>query len=98
MGNNKKKVKGKVSAAASLARGFQTTSEAIYCGKKLLVIPIRGQYEQECNVISLKNLGVMCGDLNSISSFLFNDLVISKKWTDPTDKIIGNILNGDKKL
>ena len=78
--------------------GFQTTSEAIYCGKKLLVIPIKGQYEQECNVVALKNMGIMCGDLESISGFLFNSLTIGKKWIDPTDKIIENILNGNKKL
>jgi uncharacterized protein (TIGR00661 family) len=78
--------------------GFQTTSEAIYCGKKLLVIPIKGQYEQECNVVALKKMGIMCGDLESISGFLFNSLTIGKKWIDPTDKIIENILNGDTKL
>jgi uncharacterized protein (TIGR00661 family) len=73
--------------------GFQTTSEALYCGKKLLVIPIKGQYEQECNVVCLKQLGVMCGDLETISNFLFSDVVVSKKWPDPTDRIIKRILN-----
>lgn len=38
--------------------GFQLTSEAIFLGKKLLVIPQRHQYEQQCNAVALRNLGV----------------------------------------
>ncbi|MFX6743247.1 glycosyltransferase family protein, partial [Acinetobacter baumannii] len=29
--------------------GFETPAEALYLGKKLLCLPIRGQYEQLCN-------------------------------------------------
>ncbi len=29
--------------------GFETPSEAIHLGKKVMAIPIRGQYEQCCN-------------------------------------------------
>ena len=76
--------------------GFQTTSESLYCGKKLLVIPIKGQYEQICNVEALKKIGVMCGDdLDSISLFLLASNIITKKWEDPTDKIINKIINGN---
>ena len=39
------------------AAGFETTSEALYLGKKLLVIPIRNQYEQLCNAAALEELG-----------------------------------------
>lgn len=39
--------------------GFQTTSEVIYLGKRLLVIPVKGQYEQECNVSALNKIGVL---------------------------------------
>jgi uncharacterized protein (TIGR00661 family) len=37
--------------------GFETTSEAMFLGKKLLVIPIRNQYEQLCNAAAIKELG-----------------------------------------
>lgn len=37
--------------------GFETTSEALFLGKKLLVIPIRNQYEQLCNAAALEELG-----------------------------------------
>jgi uncharacterized protein (TIGR00661 family) len=38
--------------------GFETPAEALYLGKKLLVIPIRGQYEQFCNAAALQKMGV----------------------------------------
>lgn len=39
------------------AAGFETTSEAMYLNKKLLVLPIRNQYEQLCNAAALQTLG-----------------------------------------
>jgi uncharacterized protein (TIGR00661 family) len=38
--------------------GFETPAEALYLGKKLMVIPIRGQYEQDCNAAALQKMGV----------------------------------------
>jgi uncharacterized protein (TIGR00661 family) len=38
--------------------GFGTTSEALYLKKKLLVIPMKGQYEQLCNAHALEQIGV----------------------------------------
>jgi len=38
--------------------GFETPAEALYLGKKILAIPIRKHYEQECNAAALKKLGV----------------------------------------
>ncbi|MBE0391964.1 MULTISPECIES: glycosyltransferase family protein [unclassified Flavobacterium] len=38
--------------------GFETPAEALYLGKKVLSIPIRNHYEQECNAAALKKLGV----------------------------------------
>lgn len=45
------------SAGIISASGFETTSEAMYLGKKLLTIPIRNQYEQLCNSVALKAFG-----------------------------------------
>ena len=39
------------------ACGFETTSEAMFLGKKLLTIPIKNQYEQLCNAVALTELG-----------------------------------------
>ena len=38
--------------------GFETPAEALYLGKKLLVFPIKGQYEQLCNAAALKEFDV----------------------------------------
>jgi uncharacterized protein (TIGR00661 family) len=38
--------------------GFETPSEALYLNKKLLMIPIEGQYEQQCNTTALNLLGI----------------------------------------
>ncbi|WP_291102044.1 MULTISPECIES: glycosyltransferase family protein [unclassified Flavobacterium] len=38
--------------------GFETPAEALYLEKKILSIPIRKHYEQECNAAALKKMGV----------------------------------------
>lgn len=42
--------------------GFETPAEAIHLGKKVLAIPIQGQYEQQCNAAALRLMGVRCLD------------------------------------
>ena len=59
--------------------GFETPAEAIHLGKKIISVPIRGQYEQVCNAAALEKLGIRC--LKNIdenfSSVLYN-------WLAPT--------------
>ena len=63
--------------------GFETPAETLYLGKKLMVVPMRRQYEQQCNAEALERLGVpvvrdlgnefenkLCDWINS--SFAFN--------------------------
>jgi uncharacterized protein (TIGR00661 family) len=38
--------------------GFETPAEALHLNKKIMSIPIIGQYEQQCNAVALKKLGV----------------------------------------
>jgi uncharacterized protein (TIGR00661 family) len=38
--------------------GFETPAEALYLNKKLMVIPLKGQYEQLCNAEALKDFNV----------------------------------------
>lgn len=40
------------------AAGFTTPSEALYLNKKLMVIPQKNQYEQQCNAVALKKMGI----------------------------------------
>ncbi len=73
--------------------GFQTTSEAIFLNKKLMTIPINGQYEQELNSNLLKNFGVKVGDIQDISEFVLSTKSPKKvNWIDPTSNIINQIL------
>lgn len=74
--------------------GFQTTSESIFIGKKLLAVPIIGQYEQECNSLALKKLGIQVeSDLSNIDSFIENNSLVKIKWEDNTSEIINKILD-----
>lgn len=65
--------------------GFETPAEAMYLGKKLMCIPVKGQYEQLCNAVALKRMNVpvfydigilfaldVMRWLNSPSSYHFN--------------------------
>lgn len=38
--------------------GFEGPAEALFLGKKLLVAPMRFQYEQQCNAYALKQVGI----------------------------------------
>lgn len=38
--------------------GFETPAESLFLGKKLMVLPIKGQYEQLCNAAALKHFDV----------------------------------------
>jgi len=40
--------------------GFETPAEALHLGKKILSVPIRSQYEQQCNAAALEKMGVHC--------------------------------------
>jgi uncharacterized protein (TIGR00661 family) len=38
--------------------GFETPAEVLHLNKKLMVVPMKSQYEQHCNAAALKKLGV----------------------------------------
>ena len=57
--------------------GFETPSEVLYLGKKLLVVPMRGQYEQQCNAAALHQIGI-----EVISNLDRNALAAVRKWVD----------------
>lgn len=78
------------------AGGFQTISEALYLGKKLLVIPIKKQSEQISNARILNDMGVktsMVLDANEIYTWLENPNTVHMKFDDDLPNIIDAILN-----
>ena len=52
-------VKSMASAHAVICgAGFETPAEALFLKKKLMVIPMKNQYEQQCNAAALGKIGV----------------------------------------
>ncbi len=78
--------------------GFEGPSEAIFLGKKLLVIPMKFQYEQQCNAYALKQMGVPVIWASSrdwvaqISAFLSNPEFLQINFPDETDQILDLVL------
>ncbi|HEX8314626.1 MAG TPA: glycosyltransferase family protein, partial [Flavisolibacter sp.] len=80
---NKTFVKSMVSAKGIFCgAGFQTPSEALFLKKKLIVIPMKGQYEQQCNAAALQLLGVPV--LKNIKKKQYGKL---KAWIETTETI-----------
>lgn len=78
--------------------GFELPAEAIYLKKKLMVIPMKGQYEQECNAFALMNLGVnVIENLNLVEHRTLNLWLnyganIAINYENQTEEIVLNTL------
>ncbi|RZK49782.1 MAG: glycosyl transferase [Pedobacter sp.] len=78
--------------------GFEGPAEALYLGKKLLVIPMKYQYEQQCNAVALRDLGVSviwASSLNwvtQIARFLEDPKIVQLSFPDETDQILDRVL------
>ena len=78
--------------------GFETPAEAIFLGKKLLCIPMKGQYEQQCNAAALKLLGVTVIDeignnfVLQIKDWLNNSVAIQINYPDIAEEIIKKLM------
>lgn len=56
---NERFIRSMASAKAVICgAGFETPAEALFLGKKLLVIPMKNQYEQQCNAAALERMGI----------------------------------------
>ena len=77
--------------------GFETPAEVLYLKKKLMVIPMKGQYEQQCNAAALKALGVpvlkslKIKEVKKIMFWLGNNATIPLHFPNDTDMIIERI-------
>lgn len=91
---NLKKCSGVITNA-----GFELPSEAIFLGKKLLVKPLFGQFEQVSNAMALDmlNLGMKMETLKkaSIEKWLEKGRSIPKTFPDVADKVAGWIIKGE---
>jgi uncharacterized protein (TIGR00661 family) len=75
------------------ASGFSTTSESLVLNKTLWSIPLKKQFEQQCNAKALKSMGVFTDELNlkSIQNWIDNYKEISYDWKNPIESIINVI-------
>ena len=77
--------------------GFEGPAEAIFLGKKLCVIPMKGQYEQFCNAAYLQSMGIkvldrFTGSAPELTDWIQNSTVLQVSFPDMTDEILEEIL------
>jgi uncharacterized protein (TIGR00661 family) len=78
--------------------GFETPAETLFMKKKLLVIPMKNQYEQHCNAAALKKMGVpvikKLSNKNDekISAWLKTDEIIEVNYPDKTLQALRSVL------
>ena len=78
--------------------GFETPAEALYLKKKLMAIPMKGQYEQQCNAAALKTMGVPVikslkkKHLDKIKAWVDGKQFIAVNYSNSTERIINMII------
>lgn len=79
--------------------GFESPAEALFLGKKLMVIPMKGQYEQHFNAEGLKDVGVPVIKklsekyLDKIEEWTASHTFIQVNYLNQTEHIIDTILS-----
>lgn len=86
------------SEAVLMGAGFEGPAEALYLGKKLMVIPMNNQYEQQCNAEALALMGVRTykkigkNFSAKLNHWLLNDQPVSVNYQDDTATLIGELV------
>ena len=81
--------------------GFETPAEALYLGKRLMVLPMHGQYEQACNAAALKEFNVAVVDtIDDYFPVYFNKWIFDGRQSlefllsTPVEKIVESVVHG----
>lgn len=97
--NNQKFVESMASCHGILCgAGFETPAEALFLGKKLMVVPMKNQYEQHLNAAALMQMGVpVIKNLKSkndeaIERWINTDQGVKVSYPDNTQEIVDKIL------
>ncbi len=86
------------SAGVLCGAGFEGPAEAMYLGKKVLVIPMLTQYEQHCNAAGAAAMGATVVDTldgknhDTICSWLIDGQPIKVNYPDITAAIVADII------
>lgn len=93
--NNKAFIKSMAESEGVLCgAGFETPAEALFMKKKLLVIPMKNQYEQQLNAAALKDMGVPVikslkpKHSETILNWLNNGTAVKVDYADNTREIL----------
>lgn len=70
------------SSGVLCAAGFGTTTEALFLRKKLCVVPMKGQFEQQCNAKALGEMGITV-----LPSFKRKHYLKLEAWLNETSKV-----------
>ncbi|MBE7175726.1 MAG: glycosyl transferase [Mucilaginibacter polytrichastri] len=82
------------SAAVITGGGFEGPAEAFFMGKKLMVIPMSGQYEQQCNALSAGKAGAKVvrridrDFVTELNTWLENTPAVRVNYPDETEAIV----------
>lgn len=79
--------------------GFEGPAEALFLKKKLLSVPMKNQYEQQCNSLALEKMGIPViwheSEFTSkLKSWMNEDHILDFNFTDETAEIIAGIFMG----
>jgi uncharacterized protein (TIGR00661 family) len=84
--------------------GFETPAEAMFLNKKLMVIPMKKQYEQYCNAAALQSMGVpvlkslKLKHCDRIKAWVKGDVSVPVTYPDITSQIIDDIVSIHSKV
>jgi uncharacterized protein (TIGR00661 family) len=79
--------------------GFEAPAEALYLGKKVMIVPMHDQYEQQCNAEALRRLGVHVipkigkDFAEKIQHWLEDSIRIDLEFPDHAEEIAGLVIN-----
>jgi len=83
--------------------GFETTSEALYLNKKLLVMPMKNQFEQQYNASTLNEMGVKIlpdlklSRLHSVKDWILSEKSVTMNYDYNYESIVKKTLSDFKK-
>ena len=78
--------------------GFEGPAEALFLKKKVMMIPMKGQYEQQCNALAASRLGVPVVHaidqhfVQQVNNWVSHGEVVPVNFPDETEQIIADMV------
>jgi uncharacterized protein (TIGR00661 family) len=98
--SNRSFIKSMASSAGVLCgAGFETPAEALFLEKKLMVIPMQNQYEQQCNAAALKKMHVpvlkklKSSRIEKIRDWIKDGKIMPVAFPNITSRVIDELCN-----